>query len=625
MCSNHLPIQTMTLQAKIGFLILVIAFLLSFSHYAIHRITVYPSILKLEQRFAEKDMERCVEALNRQQLHLNRILEDWASWDDSYEFIQNIDLDYVKSNLLKSTFIKNNLNLIYFIDNEGWVVWGRIYSTHFSKEIDLVDFPQRFPRFHPLLQHSTSRPSVTGAYITENGPMLIAARPIRSSDKTGVPRGTLLMGQFIGEDLLDNLISQTRVVLKIRPYHQINPQFQAITDQINRGITYPTAIIDDDTLHAYAAFPGINNQPTLLLQGELHRDITSQSRRSQHQSMFLMALACLVLFLILYIILDRTTFLPLQNLVLHASEIRHQKDLVSRLPGQERKDEIGSLIREMNHLLDLQYESTETLENTVDDRTLELSASNSLLQAEINHHQETQEQFSRLNDELEAIFATSRVGIMLLRGGRVLYKCNQRLAEIYGYESPKEMVQISMEKLHLSHDNFLKFGKEYYQTLQEGPQSQVEYEFCRKDGTKIWCLVSGMAMDTATPPDLDKGVTWVVDDITKRKEEELKLAELAKMQGMFATIGGVCHELGQPVQIISAHTQILKRQHHPNPHQLMNRVRSIYEQTERMGDILKNLQSITRFETTDYVAGMQILDINKSSEDNEVSSPDEPA
>jgi PAS domain S-box-containing protein len=341
--------------------------------------------------------------------------------------------------------------------------------------------------------------------------------------------------------------------------------------------------------------------------------------------MFLMGLTSLTLFLILYIVLDRTTFLPLQKLVLHASEIRHQKDLVSRLPGQKRKDEIGSLIREMNHLLDFQYESTETLENTVDDRTLELSASNSLLQAEINHHQQTQEQFSRLNEELEAIFATSRVGIMLLRGGRFLYKCNQRLAEIYGYKSPKEMVQISMEKLHLSHENFLKFGKEHYQPLQEGPQSQVEYEFRRKDGTKIWCLVSGMAMDSSSPPDLNKGVTWVVDDITKRKEEELKLAELAKMQGMFATIGGVCHELGQPVQIISAHTQILKKLHHPHPYQIMNRVRSIYEQTERMGDILKNLQSITRFETTDYVAGMQILDINKSSEDNQKSTPDEAA
>lgn len=603
----------MTLQNKIGFLILTIAVLLGLSHFYIHRTTIYPNVLRLEQTFAEKDMERCVEALTRQQHHLDTIAEDWAAWDDTYNFIQEIDLDYIKSNLLKSTFVNYNINLIYFVDNEGWVVWGKIYSANFSKELELIDFPQRFPKFHPLFQHSPTSPSIAGAFLTENGPMLIASRSILRSNRKNRAKGTLIMGQFIGDDFIDALISQTRVVLTISPFQQKEPNLQAVINKINRGTPFPTHIINADSLYAYASFPGINNQPVLLLQGEIQRDIARQSRISQHQSMFLMAIACLILFFILFIVLDRTTFLPLQNLVLHASEIRHQKDLLSRLPDQNRKDEIGALIREMNHLLDFQYESTETLENKVEDRTLELSASNSLLQIEIKQHQQTQKKFTRLNDELETIFTTSRVGIMLLRGGRVLYKCNQRLAEIYGYDSPEEMKQISMEELHLNTEQFHTFGELYYQTLRKGPQSQVEFEFKRKDGEKIWCLVSGMALDTTTPPDLDKGVTWVVDDITERKKEERELEKLATMQGMFATIGGVCHELGQPVQIISAHTQILKRQYPPNPHQVLNRIRSIYEQTERMGDILKNLQAITRFETTDYVAGMQILDIQKSA------------
>lgn len=606
----------MTLQSKIGSLILAIAILLGLSHFYIHRVTIHPTVLKLEKAFAEKDMERTVEALSRQQFHLDQILEDWAAWDDSYEFIQNIDLDYIKLNLLKRTFINSNINLIYFVDNDGWVVWGKIYSANFSKEINLIDFPQRFPRFHPLLQQNSTLSPVTGAFITENGPMLVAARPIRSNDRTSVPQGTLIMGQFISNDLIDSLISQTRVILTIGPFHTEQHKLQPIVTKIKGGTPYPISIIDDDYLYAYASFPGVNGKPVLLLQGELERKIVQQSRLSQHQSMLLMGLACLFLFLTLFFVLDKTTFLPLQTLVACAREIRHQEDLLSRLPGNDRHDEIGSLIREMNHLLDFQHESTETLENRVEDRTLELSASNSLLQIEIKQHRQTQEKFTRLNNELESIFTTSRVGIMLLRGGQYLYKCNQRLAEIYGYDSPEAMKQISMEELHLSHEHFRKFTEKHFQTLKQGPQAQIEYEFLKKNGEKIWCMVSGMAIDSVTPPDLDLGVTWVVDDISKRKEEELKLAKLAKMQGMFATIGGVCHELGQPVQIISAHAQILMKQDPASPHQLMNRVRSIHEQTERMGDILKNLQSITRFETTDYIAGLEILDINKSSEND---------
>ncbi len=611
----------MTLQNKIGFSLTCAALILALIHFGIQEITTTPTLLKLEKSFAEKDMERCVEALNRQLQHIERFVENRASWNDTYDFIQDIDLDYVQSNLLKNIFMDRDINLIYFIDNEGWVVWGKIYSANFSEEISLVDFPERLPKFHPLLQHSVAKPSISGAFITEKGPMLIATRPIIPRGKRDNPIGTLVVGQFIGADLLDVLISQTRVILKISPFQTKTTELAPIIDLINKGTDYPIKIMDNDSLNAYATFLGINGQPVLLLQGEIQRELFKQSNKSQHNFMILMGFSCLLIFLFLMIFLHKTTFLPLQNLILHAGEIRKQKDILSRLPNSNRSDEIGSLAREMNHLLDFQYQANETLENRVVNRTLELSASNNLLQSEINEHQKTQREFIRLNEELEAIFTTSRVGIMVLRGGRRLNKCNQRLAEIYGYNSPEEMKEMSMEKLHISHDHFLEFGEKYYTTLQQEAQIQVEYEFLKKDGSQIWCLVSGMAMDTSNPPDLNKGVTWVVDDITKRRDETQKLSELSKMQGMFATIGGVCHELGQPVQIISAHTQILKKQVKPNPHQVMNRIRSIYEQTERMGDILKSLQSISRFETTDYVQGMQILDIIKSSEDN----PEEPS
>jgi len=36
--------------------------------------------------------------------------------------------------------------------------------------------------------------------------------------------------------------------------------------------------------------------------------------------------------------------------------------------------------------------------------------------------------------KFESIFDNSQIGIMLLRGGRVLVRCNQRLASILGYE-----------------------------------------------------------------------------------------------------------------------------------------------------------------------------------------------
>jgi hypothetical protein len=38
------------------------------------------------------------------------------------------------------------------------------------------------------------------------------------------------------------------------------------------------------------------------------------------------------------------------------------------------------------------------------------------------------------------------------------------------------------------------------------------------------------------------------------------------------------------------------------------------EQTRRMGDITKKLMRITKYETKDYVQGVKIVDIEKSSQ-----------
>jgi PAS domain S-box-containing protein len=130
--------------------------------------------------------------------------------------------------------------------------------------------------------------------------------------------------------------------------------------------------------------------------------------------------------------------------------------------------------------------------------------------------------------ELESLFNNSRVGMMVLRGGRILYKGNQRLADILGYVSPQAMEGLSMQALHLSETRFHEFGEAYYYPIQTGEVLQVEYELKRKDGTPVWCSLSGKALDTVDPPDLDKGVLWIVDDITERKRSEKVMLDLTR-------------------------------------------------------------------------------------------------
>jgi PAS domain S-box-containing protein len=121
---------------------------------------------------------------------------------------------------------------------------------------------------------------------------------------------------------------------------------------------------------------------------------------------------------------------------------------------------------------------------------------------DVTERRRAEEALLRAKTEFEGIFENSQVGIMLLQGGRFLVRGNQRLADLLGYESPEEMVGISMRQVHLDEEHFVEFGERYYQGLTRNEQTQVEYRLRKKDGAPVWCILSGKALD---PGDLNKG------------------------------------------------------------------------------------------------------------------------
>ncbi|SDT89318.1 PAS domain S-box protein [Desulfobacula phenolica] len=126
-------------------------------------------------------------------------------------------------------------------------------------------------------------------------------------------------------------------------------------------------------------------------------------------------------------------------------------------------------------------------------------------------------------EELLLIFDNSQVGILFMQNDCEIVRINQRMVDILDYNTPKQMIGLSMSRLHLSDEYFQSFKKERNKVLVQGKQSRGEYQLCRKDGSVVWCSLTGKAVDTTVPPDLSVGVIWVVEDITRRKKMEDKL------------------------------------------------------------------------------------------------------
>ena len=61
---------------------------------------------QIEQRQAIKNVDSAAMSISAEISSLNGVVGDWAAWDETYEFIDNADPEYIETNLPDTTFVE---------------------------------------------------------------------------------------------------------------------------------------------------------------------------------------------------------------------------------------------------------------------------------------------------------------------------------------------------------------------------------------------------------------------------------------------------------------------------------------------------------------------------------------
>jgi signal transduction histidine kinase len=103
--------------------------------------------------------------------------------------------------------------------------------------------------------------------------------------------------------------------------------------------------------------------------------------------------------------------------------------------------------------------------------------------------------------------------------------------------------------------------------------------------------------------------------VTKEMRAEEERVNRERLQALLETAGAVCHELNQPMQSILSNCETtLMETEADDP--IGRKLKKIMDQTKRMADITRKLKRITKYETKDYLKGVRIVDIDKSSQED---------
>ena len=143
---------------------------------------------------------------------------------------------------------------------------------------------------------------------------------------------------------------------------------------------------------------------------------------------------------------------------------------------------------------------------------------------DVTDRRRIERQVRELLEHQQVIFNNAHAGIIFLRKRRIL-SCNQRMAEIFGYNDVAELVHRTTELLYPSKEYWEVDGTVSYGELAEHGSSDREILLQRRDGSPIWIHRSGRPVDPDHP---NEGSIWVFSDISemKRSEEQLRLSKI---------------------------------------------------------------------------------------------------
>lgn len=559
----------MTIRKKTALIIGVTVLLLMLIQYLISRLIISRSFLSLEDQDARQHMERVQAVLMETFNSLLSTNGDWSAWDDTCTFIEGTYPQYVADNLMDVTFVNLGVNMMIFLDTSGRIVFGKAFDL---KTAQAVPLPQEFQADVPpnarLWRHADAASSVAGILVLPEGPLLIASRPVLSSENQGPIRGALILGRWLDADEVQRIAQIVNLPLRLYGLSEpgLPPDVIDARAKLSADAPFTTQTLNGTTLIGYILLEDIYGKPGVLLRIKLPHEIYQQGQATIQYFLSFLFAACVVMGLVILLLLERMVLSRLALLSRSVNTISLTSDLSTRIavPGN---DELGYLAGTLNAML------------------ATLADSQILLQ------------------KLEKAIETTEVGITITdNDGRIAYT-NPADARMHGY---------TVEELQGCPANI--FAPPDIQGAASTPQDQHDFRNWkrerinrRKDGSQFPAILISNPITDARGRSLGKVI--VCEDITELKiaeaqllaahreltEKNAQLAELNATKDKFFSI--IAHDLRSPFTalLVLSETVLLFLDEYSKD-ELRENMLKIKLSTEAVSALLENLLAWSRLQ-----------------------------
>ena len=312
--------------------------------------TLLRAFAEAEVRDTERDVHHARMFLTDELRAMDVLNHDWASWDDTYAFIEDANPAYIRANLTDATFQNTHLNLMLFVHTSGRVVWARAYDLEASREVPV---PQGVYDALGLLARPPEE-GQRGLLLLPEGVLLVTARPILTFEDQGPARGAVVFGRYLNSDIQARI--SAHLDLSVTAHRADRPQdwpddLRAAYPFLSPEAPVLARPLDDARIAGYGLMTDLYGRPALILRTEGPRDIVARGRMALQYLVVTTAALGLLVTLAAVLLLDRSVLARLAALRADVRAVGAEGELRRRVAVRGR-DELADLARAFNETLD---------------------------------------------------------------------------------------------------------------------------------------------------------------------------------------------------------------------------------------------------------------------------------
>ena len=305
------------------------------------------SFSAIEEKTAEDNTKRILKIIEKDIANLSSLSLDYSIWNETYDFMENHNENYIKSNFTDlSPFKELRISFFMFVDNSGKIVYSKTIDTRTTNETILNEFDVEYIKTSISSIYKNTNNGIKGILQLHNMPVLITGQPIVKDDGSGISRGFLIMIKPFDDNEINYISKDLNFNIGISNFQESEEELGSFH---SNGIY--TKIQDNNFIFGHGLIKDIFGDPALVVNLKMDRVTYKQAQTSINYFILILILIAVLFNIFVLTLLDSLVIRRISKIMTTIDRISETEDLTQKL-DIEGKDELTKLGAHFNKMFE---------------------------------------------------------------------------------------------------------------------------------------------------------------------------------------------------------------------------------------------------------------------------------